>query len=237
MKNIKRVLAIIFCLVICFSLCSCNYIDEMRLKQAFLEEDGTITFRDEVYITLPECDNLKYYTEGYGRVTTEDVPVLLSDNYGQSFAFNKDLSLLRISLGNYYVREDLYDQYYGIISSKPSLDRYCISGQKKSNNSSFIEYFEILLSNEAKQAIDAALQGEKVEISRYYWDGEVTVMLTDEEGFFLKTTDLRILKYNGKMYVLFFNDGVESTYPLSESVYAELNKFFSYEKDSSVYYY
>ena len=97
MKNIKRILAIVFCSIICFSLCSCNYIDELRSKQAFYDESGNITFRDEVYITLPSCENLKYYTEGYGRVTTEDVPVLLSDNYGQSFSFNKDLSLLRIS--------------------------------------------------------------------------------------------------------------------------------------------
>lgn len=237
MKNIKRILAIVFCLIICFSLCSCNYIDELRSKQAFYDESGNITFRDEVYITLPSCENLKYYTEGYGRVTTEDVPVLLSDNYGQSFSFNKDLSLLRISQGNYYVREDLYDEYYKVVSSKPPLDRYCISGQRDAHETEKTEYFEIVLSNEAKQAIDDALQGQKVEISRYYWDGEVTVKLTDEKGFFLKTTDLRILKYNGKMYVLFFNDGIESTYLLSESVYSELNKFFSYEKDSSVYYY
>lgn len=237
MKKFKRILALGFVILICVSLCSCNFIDELRSKQAFYDAPDRITFRDEVYIKLPECDNLKYYSEAYGNVTEKDVPVLLSDSYGQSFSFNNDLSLLRISLGNYYVREDLYDQYYNVISNKPTLDRYCISGERDNDYGSSREYFEVVLSDEAKQAIDNALLGEKVNISDYYWDGEVIVKLTDEKGFFLKTTDLRILKYNGKMYVLFFNDGVESTYPLSESVYDELNKFFSYDKDSSLYYY
>ncbi len=236
MKKFKRILALGFVILICVSLCSCNFIDELRSKQAFYDTPDRITFRDEVYIKLPECDNLKYNAEASGNVTTKDVPVLLSNSYGQHFSFNNDLSLLRISKGIYYVREDLYDQYYNVISNKPTLDRYCISGKRDNDYGSSREYFEVVLSDEAKQAIDNALLGEKVNISDY-WDGEVTVKLTDEKGFFLKTTDLRIRKYNGKMYVLFFNDGVESTYSLSESVYDELNKFFSYDKDSSLYYY
>ena len=55
MKNIKRILAIVFCLIICFSLCSCNYIDELRSKQAFYDESGNITFRDEVYQVSVFC--------------------------------------------------------------------------------------------------------------------------------------------------------------------------------------
>lgn len=236
MKNIKRILAIVFCLIICFSLCSCNYIDELRSKQAFYDESGNITFRDEVYKILPSSEYLKYYWSAFGNLTAKDVPVLLSENYKESFSYNNDLSLLSIpGTEEYYVREDLYDEYYELVENMPKLDRYCIMGHRSDDKREVHEKFEVLLSKEATLKINESKDGEKVTISDY-WRGVVTLKITDDEIRFLKESYMRIIKIDGKMY-LETSGNDEEAYLIDESAYDELNKFFSYEKDSSVYYY
>ena len=97
MKTVKRATACLLVVLLCLSLCSCSFLDEMRAAQAIIREDGTILWNHAEYRPLPIQDEMvweKYpltddddvYTVF---VTDEDVPVLLieefSDHGGMSY--------------------------------------------------------------------------------------------------------------------------------------------------------
>ena len=126
---IKRISALVLAVTLCFALCSCSTIKEMRASQAFYGEGGEIIWGGQVYkpleiSELPE--ELELYTSGWGSVTANDVPVLLSDVYGTDMYYNHNKTL--IEAGVYYAREDVYDYVKNLIKY-PYLNDYCVEIQ------------------------------------------------------------------------------------------------------------
>ena len=95
MKRTIRILALLICAVLlCVSLCSCEYLDDLKNNRAILIDGESFTFHGQVYRLMPLSSKLTFimsnpvYSEYY--LTTEDVPVLLSPSYGDRLMYNFD---------------------------------------------------------------------------------------------------------------------------------------------------
>ncbi len=138
MKNLKKLFAIVLCLIICLSLCSCNFIDNMREKQAYSDDKGNIIYKDKTYKLLSECS---YFNPDFSKnntiyLTEKDVPVLLSRAYGYNRKISNDELFIRETVYNdnygtggylYYAREDVYEAYEEKITMYTYFDGYAFS--------------------------------------------------------------------------------------------------------------
>ena len=108
--------------LLCVSLCSCNTLDKMRAARAVIREDGAILWNNAEYRPLPIQDDLVWerYELIFDRggtffVTTEEVPVLLSEKYGY--------------YGSSYNVGTILNAYHGEV---PGVTYYCLSSQYES---------------------------------------------------------------------------------------------------------
>jgi len=119
MKKMKRVLCLVLSVLLCLSLCGCQALDDMKAQHALRQADGSIVWNDTVYKPLPDIHadaNTIYFVDTV-RVTDPDVPVLLSEQYGELFDRDKECNYLYgcIQIDEYdynpclYCRADLYD--------------------------------------------------------------------------------------------------------------------------------
>ncbi len=108
----KKVTAIILCLLMCFSLCSCKKFKELKEKHAFFDEGG-IVYKGVLYKPVEHSSEINYNYENqkFITVTEAGVPTLLSPFLQDSgLSMNEDETII----GDYsrcYVREDKYEEY------------------------------------------------------------------------------------------------------------------------------
>lgn len=137
MKTFKKLICLYLCFAICFSLCSCNFLDKMRECQAFWGENGTIIYDGKTYKKLSQCEYFdpEINTEKYLRITEKNVPVMLSESFGDSAEIFKDNSIISLNKNNYdkyngyyyndyYAREDVYESIEKRINSLDYFDGY-----------------------------------------------------------------------------------------------------------------
>ena len=117
MKKAIRVLSLLLVLAICFSLCGCNALDELRESRASIMADGTIKLPDGTeYKLLPACKELYPDSNDFETVyiSPEELPLLLTVFSEESFIKSNEGMLLydydddRSSL-ICYCRSDVYD--------------------------------------------------------------------------------------------------------------------------------
>ncbi len=113
----RKITALILCLLMCFSLCSCRELDELRESQAFRSKNGTtyngIIYKENLYKRVDTSDNLNYSYTNHKilNVTTPDVPVLLSTVLNLNYYVNENETIIVGGGGDWYVREDSYPLY------------------------------------------------------------------------------------------------------------------------------
>lgn len=135
MKTCKRWIAVLLAVLMCLSLCGCQALEDMRAAQAVYQEDGSILWNGQVYRMLGDTasrgdiyivgDNQNVY------VTQKDVPVLLSEFFGEPYDVCADGTLLESYTwdGGYimYCREDVYDATAEYLKNGFQLDTYFYS--------------------------------------------------------------------------------------------------------------
>ncbi len=129
----KKVLKIFVSCVIVVSLCltltGCNMLDEMRASQGFWQKDATIKFRGAKYLPLPACNALDpNWSLDIMYVTQPDVPVLLSEIFGDMLDVSEDYTLLCVSTEENvitYCREDRYEEILSKITNGVECNTYC----------------------------------------------------------------------------------------------------------------
>lgn len=98
MKKLFKIIAVVMCIaMVGVILCSCQYLDDKKALHAIYNDDSkeTFTFRDYKYLRM-KFDNdvnsdvnlLITNDMETAYVTTEDVPVLLADNFGDMLYYN-----------------------------------------------------------------------------------------------------------------------------------------------------
>lgn len=151
MKKAKRWIALLVALLMCLSLCGCQALDDMRATHAVYQEDGSILWNGQVYRQLGNVEMrdeiAMVYDHQFINVTTKDVPVLLSDVFGEQYDVCADGTLLE---SNYwsegytlYCREDVYEETAEYLKNGFQLETYYYSYLDEnfdSNNYYLTEY-------------------------------------------------------------------------------------------------
>lgn len=115
MKKRIKLLSLLIILAMCFFLCGCNELDELRESRATITKDGTIVLADgSEYRALPECEELtpEIYNGGTVYVVKEELPLLLTSFSNQTFFKSSDgIFLQSYNDGSniFYCRTDVYD--------------------------------------------------------------------------------------------------------------------------------
>ncbi len=95
MKKVIRIIAVAICITLLgVTLCSCQYLDDKKDNHAIYCDDSktSFTFRGYTYKKISSPSNMSFiepktdFTNAY--VTEKDVPVLLSESYGNTMAFS-----------------------------------------------------------------------------------------------------------------------------------------------------
>lgn len=132
MKKTIRIVSLLTVLAICFSLCGCNLLDELRESRATVLADGTVRLYDGTeYKPLPECEELTPEFNEYEMVyvAAEDVPLLLTDFFYENCFDKSDDGLFLQAYTEesvvYYCRTDAYDSVLERINNGFTAEKYC----------------------------------------------------------------------------------------------------------------
>ncbi len=130
MRKIKSLVALALAVLLCLSLCGCQALEDMRAAHAFLQEDGTVLWNGNTYRRLENMPKgFQFYGDKRVVVTLPDVPVLLSEVYGENFSADKDGVILHSwSYGvdeAYFCREDCYEDMIAYLQQEVKMEGYC----------------------------------------------------------------------------------------------------------------
>ena len=152
MKRIVKVIALTLCAaMLCVSLCSCQYLDDVKARAAYYTDNSAtgFTFMGHTYrIIMPQKSYQQFIIDDSAfdntcHVSTDDVPVLMVASHGDQMTFNtfdeiptvimvftnhvyenEFLDFYQDSyLHRYYVLEEEYDRIAKLLREDP-IDRY-----------------------------------------------------------------------------------------------------------------
>lgn len=175
MKKSTRVFAVLLIVLLCLSLTGCKALDELRQKQGYWQEDGTILWNDVVYKRLETGNtvlNIDETEDVSVNVTKPDVPVLLSDMFGDIlWAHTDGMFLVDWGDDSIYCRQDSYDAVAARIALGFTLDTLC-----------YDYYFYDPNTDEEYNYTYTLTDAQKKELLELY---ETAVPVVMEEGMYL----------------------------------------------------
>lgn len=130
MRKFKKLAALALAVLLCVSLCGCQELEDMRAAQAFLQKDGTIRWNGNTYRQLENVPHgFQFFGDKRVMVTLPDVPVLLSEIYGENFSADKEGVILHswhygVEEG-FFCREDCYEEVAAYLQQEVKMDGYC----------------------------------------------------------------------------------------------------------------
>ena len=119
MKTLKRILLCIICVLMLLSVCSCDFIDELRETTAYIQKDGTIKYDDKTFIKFDVKTVYVYEMDGdYNlNVCHPGEPILwpvFMEAMGRRWDYsylNKQQTVISSYYDSaFYVRSDVYRQ-------------------------------------------------------------------------------------------------------------------------------
>lgn len=190
MKNkIKPIISILLTLLLCFALTGCDMLDEMKKEQAFYtnEEKTEFVWQGTLYKHI-EIDKDIFATSyvGAGYITESDIPVLLSDLYGDSFSIIEPYGLIMSNYGYYFCKAEEYG-YYHTLAANAKLDKYAyITTNYVEDEDHIMRYEERLkiVTDKAQETIDKILAGEKTELLKFNFTSLYTIFSCDSTKTF-----------------------------------------------------
>lgn len=134
MNKYKKLLTLSLAIVLCLSLCGCVDLEGARASHAVWQEDGSILWNGAVYRELENTSSMEELDFSYSYITVyvtqPDVPVLLSDVFGDAYDVCADGTILnyydyRTGENGWYCREDVYDEMVATLQNGVKLNTYC----------------------------------------------------------------------------------------------------------------
>ena len=224
-KSIRSLSLILSLLLLCMALTACNPVPEMRAHHGTWNEDGSISFHGKTYLQLPFCDELDPLTD-YGDniwITAPDVPVLLSNRFGERFYLSMDQNFL----GNYsqiiYCEESIYDDMVASIEAGSPMLYYCINVYLYDAGTGMGKYQRRLLNDITIVTLKNALAQEPITLSagvRLEYSDSIEIFRCSKDTLFC-TFSFTFMYYDeenvGYLCVNNSEDGSVTYYPVAES--------------------
>lgn len=207
MKRFKKLVALALAVLLCVSLCGCQELEDMRAAHAFLQEDGTIQWNGSTYRQLENVpEGFQFYGGNRVLVTLPDVPVLLSEAFGENFYADKDGVILHSwSQGveeAFFCREDCYDEMVSYLQQGAKMDGYCYTcWENESERQYDLTKDQIEVIDELLQSLEFTRVGTELvfEMSDYCFP----LWKCDEKHLFLSDNYVvEIAKQNGTYYLI-----------------------------------
>ena len=208
-KKGKRWIAALLMVLLCLSLCGCQKLEDMRAKHAVWQEDGSILWDGNMYRPLTAFSEKTglILEDGVIRVTEADVPVLLSDEFGEYCRVSRSGALL-ITRGHagetLYCREDLYE-FMAEHLKEPELTTYFYTYFNPDTN--VYDYY--YLSEQQGDTIDKLvlnLDFSAMEEEFYYTlednDFALTLGKCDDARWLSEDYAVQIARNDGVFYVI-----------------------------------
>lgn len=188
MKKIMRKLgALALALTVSLCLSSCVDLDEIKANRAVYTDDSRkeILFQGNKYKRVDDIfdDYLRtYYLEDSADVVTEDIPLLLTEHYGDGLYYNKtDTRLIWRSYGNYYFcREDWYDYFMKTLEEN-KFEYVCVEHYDYYTE----EYSRTMLDKTIVDTVDEIIYSVEPRASYPDTYRSVTINATDKEGLLM----------------------------------------------------
>ena len=210
----KRILTIALAFVLCLSLCSCSYIDELRAGQFIWgdDEQTILLSRDgKEYRKLPNPRSLNLYFEDYhlGYIVDPEIPLLLANTFAEYYVYLDDdynyveMYASKLESSDVFCRSERYDETVDFIENKTGSIYYY----------EYYDYedFELEtrdLSHYEQSIVNAILKrGDYETVSKEYhtYEHSVEIMRCNEER------DLSLVSYyieliNQQYYVVIYSN-------------------------------
>lgn len=153
MKKYLKI-TLVFCLIFVLTalLCGCEMLDEMRASQGFYKGEDTVVFGDDEYkyLTTRDTDMDPFYgNSDWIQITDEDVPVLLSDMFGDGASISEDKKFIGTA-DAIYCRTDCYKEMEDRIKMGFVPETYCYEYYNPATQSQ--SYY--ILTDKEKDAIN-----------------------------------------------------------------------------------
>ena len=212
-KTVKRTVLLLVLFSLAVSLCGCNALDELRERQAYWGENDAIVWKDTVYKKLPNEGTLYVdidQEEAALNVTEPDVPVLLSVFCTYAHVCENDIFLC--SGGDYYCREDQYQEIWNRIYSPFQADLICYSYTVYDMETYSSETKYYTLTKDQVDMLGLVVEKEEPKVLGDGWSLRTDVRLSlwecSEDMLFRR--DTMDLARSGDTYYLYLYTGKET---------------------------
>ncbi len=213
----KKIISLILCLLMCFSLCSCKKFKELKEKHAVFDQGG-IVYKDVLYKLVPAGNekniNYNYTNQKFLNVTESNVPFLLSMIKDRDFSMNEAGTIITGS-SEVYVREDKYEEFLdsienGINYTDLGFDYY---SEELGENTDYI------LSESEKQTVMSLVKSTPIQHDFEERYGYLHLFQQSDNALFRKQL-YSVIKDNGKNYLVEYEHNVEDYVLQISKVYA-----------------
>ena len=242
MKKILRYVSLILTLlIVCFTFCGCDELDEMRKTHAVWvdKEQTTILLNGKEYKLLPECEYFAPMAYNYISLTESDVPLLLAERYSKYYATisqDKDFIVVdpydgytqymdKESETKYYCVSERYDEIYNRITGGNSIEYYCYEYDEYSIDAGYVSK-NYQLTEEQTDAVLTVLDCENTVVTLYdnRIDHNISLYMCSEDMLFKKYC-FDLVFMDSKAYFV-FDYGTEINQPKMKIVPDELYPTF-----------
>lgn len=237
MKKSFKILSLILICIMCFSLCGCEALDDLRESRAFLTEGETIKLPDGTeYKLLPQCEelfpNIDVTDTVY--VSDEELPLLLTVFSQNSYSKSYDGIFLMDNNGEntYYCRTDVYNNIVERIDSGFEAEGYCYSYY----DDDFNEMYYKLTESQAKAVTEVYNNQTPTtlpDIASMAYEYEVDLMLCSEDMLFMRDTVDICVKEN-KYYLIDYQLDTTSLYTVPDNLASEFEAIMKNYIESEV---
>ena len=159
-KFIKLILALVLVFALCFSLSGCNVLSEPKEAHAIRIDEETIEYDGEEYKLLP---NNEYFCPPFIEsvslnITESDVPVLLSEQFGDRGELNDDKTIIEyFDTSSFYCRKDKYQKVKKEVEAEFIKSGYCYSYTVFDEETYMSEFEYYTFSEKENDAIEKVL--------------------------------------------------------------------------------
>lgn len=232
MKNIKKkIKTISLVLMVCIvstALSGCFSLQELKEKQANMDDEGNICVGNYKYIAIEAGEELNPDFDEFNEVyiSDEEIPLLLTPEMGSSYTISDDGIFIEGYKG-YYCREDKYEEVSSALSKK-----YTVKGYKYGyHNFEKDKLCDEEMSAESVQTIKTILskvKGEKNGETLYDQYETSCTIYSYGESKYLTREEFAIEFCKDKIYFVKYidDDGSIIVYDIPNNYHSQLREMF-----------